>query len=161
MTCATDVQIPRRKTCRILRAEERANVDALVRAKVVKDIAICNVWNLRDSALRIRGVIVGGACISFARADDVDLAVGVLEAEEATGDDRNGILLVIDADKVRDFGIEEAGPCWVANTGSAVRHRLDVDARREVERKEHGVELSECASQGVTNLQYMVRKAFA
>ena len=71
--------------------------------------------------MRIRGVIVGGACISFARADDVDLAVGVLEAKEATGDDRNGILLVIDADKVRDFGIEEAGPCRVANTGSAIR----------------------------------------
>ena len=70
---------------------------------MVKDIAICNVWNLRDSALRIRGVIVGGACISFARADDVNLAVGVLEAEEATGDDGDQISFVVDAHEVRDL----------------------------------------------------------
>ena len=127
-------------------------MDPVVRAEVVEDVAHKDVRDLRDRALRVSRVVVPRARVRLGPAHDVDLAVRVREAHEATRHDGDRVLLVVDADEVRDLGVEESRPRRVPDARRAVGDGLDVDARGEVEREEHGVELGERASQRVADL---------
>lgn len=90
-------------------AENGAEVDALVRAEVVEDVALEDVGDSLDRALLVRRVVVTTARHRVAGRDDVDLPMRVLESEEAAGHDGDQVVLVVNADEIRDLGAD--GEC--------------------------------------------------
>lgn len=79
-----------------LSAEDGANVDALVRAKVIEDVGLEDVGHRRDGALRVRRVIVPRASDCVSRGNNVHFAVWVRIAKGATRDDGDRVLLIVD-----------------------------------------------------------------
>ena len=137
----------------ILRAEEGAKVDAFVRAEVVEDVAIEEGADGLVRALVVVPVVIARAGDGVAGREEVDLALGVFKAEETAGDDGDQVRLVVDAHKVGHLLVEEGDKVLVADAGGTVGDALDVDIGREVEREEERVQLGECASQGMSDLQ--------
>ena len=123
---------------------------------MVDGLACEEVRDLRYSALRVRHVLVPRARVRLSRMHDVDLAVWVLEVEEAARHDGDWILLVVDANEVGDHGVEEGSPCWVADARRTVGDGLHVYARGKAQRKEHGVELCKRASERVSDLRIWI-----
>lgn len=103
----------------------------------------------------------------------MDLAVRVLETEEATGDDGDEIVLVVNADEIRDLRVhsescaqltyasttpvaylrvEKGSIVRVANAWGAIGDGLDVNRRGQVKGEEQRVELSQRASERVADL---------
>ena len=88
-----------------LGAEEGTEVDTLVRTEVVEDGAREDSLDGLVSALLVVAIVVAGAGDGVSGGDDVELALGVLEAEEAAGDGGDHVLFVFDA--------REVGHLWI------------------------------------------------
>ena len=88
-----------------LSAEEGTEVDALVRAEMVEDGAREDGLDGLVGALLVVAVVVSGAGDGVSGGDDVELTLGVLEAEEAAGDGGDHVLFVVDA--------REVGHLWI------------------------------------------------
>ena len=84
-------------------------------------------------------------------ADDVYLARRMLEAEEASGNDRDKVVAVIDAREVSDCGVEEVGECGVANARRAISDTLH-GCRGQVKLEHERIELRNSAAERVANL---------
>jgi len=56
-----------------LRAVDAADVDSLVRAQVIEDVALEDVWNRHDGALTVSRIVVTGAFYGVVGLDNVDL----------------------------------------------------------------------------------------
>jgi hypothetical protein len=82
---------------------DRPNHDAVVRSEVVQDVTDEDIRHRRDRALRVRGIVVAGACNRVSRPDNMDLSVNMREAQKASRYDGDGITLVVDAFKVGDL----------------------------------------------------------
>ena len=65
---------------------------------------------------------------------------------EFVGQGGDGVLLVVDVDEVGHFSVEQARPSVVPDARRAVGDTFDVDARREVQGEEHGVEFGKGAT---------------
>ena len=85
-----------------------------------------------DMPLRVSRVLILRARVRLSCTHHVDLAVRVPEVEEAAGHDGDRVLLVVDADKVGHYGVEESSLCRVAGTRGAMGDALHVYARGEV-----------------------------
>ena len=89
------------------RAVDRAEVDAVVRPKVVEDVALEDVRHGHDRALRVRRVVVARTRDGDPRREEVHLAVRVREAEQPPGDDGDGVGRVVDPCEVGDLREKE------------------------------------------------------
>ena len=121
------------------------DVDLLVRARVVVYVPLKGGRDLGYCALGIRRVVVPRARVRLPWAGDMDFAVRVVESEELVRQGGDRVLLVVDADEVGDFGVEQARPRRVPDAWRAVGDRLHVDAW-EIEGEEHCVEFSKRAT---------------
>ena len=75
-------------------------MDALVGAEMVEDVAVEDGRDGLVRALRVVIVIVARAGDGVSGGKEVDLALGVLEAEEASGHDGDYVRLVVDTCEV-------------------------------------------------------------
>lgn len=92
---------------------------------MVRLVPVKDVGHVAHRALRAL-VVLAGARRPRARVLDVDLARGVVEAEEAAGQDRHEVLLVVDMRDAEPEGVD------------VVREVLVPDAREAVPDEAHG-----------------------
>ena len=92
---------------------------------MVRLVPVKDVRHVADRALRAL-VVLAGARRPRARVPDVDLARGVVEAEETAGQDRHEVLLVVDVCDAEPEGVD------------VVREVLISDAREAVPDEAHG-----------------------
>ena len=82
------------------------NPHALVRAQVVIDVAGENIRNFVNGTARLC-VFISAARVPIILLDDVDFTGNVTETESSTGDDRNGVRMVVDAPEVAHLDIPD------------------------------------------------------
>lgn len=83
-------------------------MDALIWPEVVKHVAYQDVRHSLDCALAVAGVVVLRAAHGIPGGDDVNLAVGVLETQEAAGNYGHDVCLVVDANEIGNLVAAEA-----------------------------------------------------
>ena len=87
-----------------------ADHDARIRTQVVRPVASVivrvDLGLGHDRALGVRRVVVARARKRGVAPVNVDLAFGMQEAEVTAGNDRDGVLVVVDALEVRDLSSE-------------------------------------------------------
>jgi len=136
---------------------------------VVTSLADEDVGDVADDALRV-GVVLAlrgsfdqgsatssrncgvltGAVDPCVGVDDVLLAFGMHETQEAARDNGDDVPLIVD---VADgsVGVNIIGKGFVSDSRQAVGDRLESRPGREVQGQIHGRDQSNCATQGVAN----------
>ena len=146
-----------------------AHGHAIVRASVVKRVTGKDVGHISDDALPV-GVVLAGAVLPSVRVNDVDLAFGMCETQEAAGEDGDGVIpskVVVSesssfrlkktcdslvGDPVHDRpGVDEVNKGLVAHTRSAVGDSAEADTGGEVDGKVGGRDNGDRATQRVAS----------